>query len=515
MTRRMEEKENIMAESIQCSRCRYANAPGAAFCGNCGAALPAVPPPPPPEATSAACPFCGSRNPVGAAFCGECGLALGGSLAPVVVDERSGRGRGLLVVALVFGLLFLLAGGAWLVWPRLGLGQPDDDGLEPTAVAEAATETAAPITKTAEPREEPIVTIVEIDVRATELAQIFADDATLVALEMAYPPPPVLTEEAAIEASTAQAEATMETSTATAATTATATAAAGATITAALTAAAPPPAPALPDEIVFQSNRDDDYEIYIMNVDGSNQRQLTFNTIDDRFPRVSPDGRSIVYQSGRGSLAEIFVMNRDGSDQRRLTFNEDLDELPTWSPDGQRIVFVTWVNDNNSELFVIDADGGNVRQITDTTVDEGYVNWSAAGLVFNGTESGTSNYQLYRSDADGGNRQRLTNSGIDEWSPMWSPNGSQILFLSERGSSVNSGIYVMDAATGEARPIYNNEDRRLLEWGAVWSVDGGQIVFAMDQTDGSADIYIMDADGTDVRRLTERGGYPAWAPGTD
>lgn len=487
-----------MTTSIPCKNCNYINAPGAAFCGNCGTALANIVLP--PEEQTMACAFCGTHNPAGSVFCGECGLALG---VKPDADEESGRRRGLFMVGLVLGLMFILASAGWLLWPRLVDSEKIVQRAAPTHGNVSTESPMASATHTPKEVESPmpVTTKVGIDIRATEFAHMMDEDATLSALEMAYPPPPVLTEVAAMEMSTEQASINFTPS--------------AVVVTPTPQSPINQSVPTLPDEIVFQSNRDGDYEIYIMNADGTNQRQLTINATDDRYPRVSPDGRRIVYQSGSGSNTEIFVMNRDGSDLQRLTFNGELDELPAWSPDGRWIIFVTWLNANNSELFVMDADGASQQQITDTTTDEGHVSWSAAGLVFNATESGTNNYQLYRSDDDGGNRQRLTTSRIDEWSPEWSPDGSQILFLSERGSSVNSGIYIMDATTGEAWPIYNNEDRRLLEWGAVWSADGEQIVFAMDQTDGSADIFIMDADGTDVRRLTERGGYPAWAPGSN
>ncbi len=106
--------------------------------------------------------------------------------------------------------------------------------------------------------------------------------------------------------------------------------------------------------------------------------------------------------------------------------------------------------------------------------------------------------------------RKITESRIDEYSPEWSPNGTQILFISERGSSINSGIYVMDEDGGDARPIYNVASA---EWGPSWSADGQQIVFTIDQPNGTANIYVMNNDGSRPRLLVERGGYPSWAVG--
>lgn len=463
---------HLATSLVYCPHCETANPPGAAFCGNCGRSMAGrATEPIGPESgliRQLICPACETANAPDAIFCGNCGYAFAATIPPPASRRQ------------FLWLLVALAGAVFVCTATVALLLTREDRL-PDIVAGffAAKPTAPSLNPSSE-----------------------SGDTEPVNLESSLTPLPL----------TAEPTFTTEPTT---------TPSPLPTVTdIILPTLSPfptpqPPTPIqIPDEIVFQSNRDGDFEIFIMNTDGTNLRQLTINTVDDRFPRVSPDGRRIAYESGRGGKSEIHVMNRDGSGQQRLTFNEELDELPTWSPDSQQIIFVTWVSRTDSELFVMGADGSNLRQITDTPTDEGHVSWSESGLAFNATEPGTDNYQLYASDTNGGNRQRLTNSRIDEWSPEWSPDGTQILFLSERGSSVNSGIYVMDMASKEARPIYNNEDRRLLEWGAVWSADGQQIVFAMDQTDDTADIYIMNADGSSVRRLIERGGYPAWAPGS-
>ncbi|CUS05588.1 putative Mitogen-activated protein kinase kinase kinase [Candidatus Promineifilum breve] len=277
---------------------------------------------------------------------------------------------------------------------------------------------------------------------------------------------------------------------------------------------APVVLPPLPDEIVFQSNRDGDYEIFIMNVDGSDQRQLTSNTAEDRYPRVSPDGQHIVFQSRANDNTDIYVMNRDGTDLTRLTSAESLDELPSWSPDGREILFNSWLgaNTDSSDLFVIDVGGGEPQRLTETAINEAHADWSSTGrLVFNGTVPGEDFFQIYTSHADMSNGQQITNSQIDEYSPQWSPDGTRILFISERGNSTNSGLYSMNADGSDARLLYNGPTE---EWGASWSADGTQIIFTIDQPDGTANIYIMDAGGGEPGLVTERGGYPSWAAGT-
>jgi TolB protein len=199
-------------------------------------------------------------------------------------------------------------------------------------------------------------------------------------------------------------------------------------------------------------------------------------------------------------------MNRDGSGQTRLTFEAAEDRLPAWSPNSRQITFQS-ARFGIPDIFIMDADGSNLRQVTDTPEREGHTSWSVNDqLVFNASLELF--WQIYVSDVNGDDQQRLTNSRIDEWSPEWSSDGRRILFLSERESSINSGIYVMNADGTNVQLLYNSLQE---EWGAVWSAGDSQILFTVDQVDGTADIYIMDVDGSNARRLIEQGSYPSWA----
>src|SRR5205814_9520420 len=97
-------------------------------------------------------------------------------------------------------------------------------------------------------------------------------------------------------------------------------------------------------KIAFDSNRDGNFEIYVMNADGSGQRRLTRNPAKDVSPAWSPDGRRIAFARDRGSTkpsSDIYVMNADGSRLRRLTRSPANDVSPAWSPNGRKIVFVS------------------------------------------------------------------------------------------------------------------------------------------------------------------------------
>ena len=141
-------------------------------------------------------------------------------------------------------------------------------------------------------------------------------------------------------------------------------------------------------QIAFSSNRDGPAhvihgwptsEIYVMNADGRNQRRLTNNRADDWSPSWSPDGRRIAFISERDGHAhprvpgwftsEIYVMDADGGNQQNLTNHPSDDRSPSWSPDGTRIVFESDRDNDrghNIEIYVMDADGSN--QLTSLTI---------------------------------------------------------------------------------------------------------------------------------------------------
>ena len=179
-------------------------------------------------------------------------------------------------------------------------------------------------------------------------------------------------------------------------------------------------------KIAFGSIRDGNFEIYLMNADGSNQINLTNYPGSDFHPAWSPDGAEILFNSERAGDAseEIYVMDANGSNPMRVTNNEFYDDYPAWSPDGAKIAFTS--HRGGSEIYVMNADGSNQTPLTNNTAVDSFAAWSPDGakiVFYSGRDIQgppiATNYEIYIMEADGSNQTNLTNTPGEDSYPNW------------------------------------------------------------------------------------------------
>jgi len=244
--------------------------------------------------------------------------------------------------------------------------------------------------------------------------------------------------------------------------------------------------------IVFYSERDGNAQLYAMNPDGSEQRRLTSNVYDDVSPDLSPDGTQIVFLSNRDDpdyaecfpdcFYQLYLVNIDGSNERRIITTEFSILHPTWHPDGTRITFDTEYN-LEGDIYQVSSDGSNLQLL----IEDGYWgDWSPDGghIVFASRRDG--NVELFIADADGGNQRRLTGNQRLDVFPAWSPDGSMIAFVAMENRQ--SQIHLIDPDGSNEQQVTStgriNED-------PCWSPDGRWIAFQSNR-DGNFEIYILN-----------------------
>jgi Tol biopolymer transport system component len=229
----------------------------------------------------------------------------------------------------------------------------------------------------------------------------------------------------------------------------------------------------------------------------------------------------IVFSSNRGGdYNDIYRMAMDGSGLVRLTQGDSNFFAGPWSPDGQRILF-TGFGLIHSYVGIMNADGsGQVDLSRQPDSDEGFPAWSPDGKRIAFTSRRDGNNEIYVMGADGSNPTRLTFEPGDDFAPTWSPDGKQIAFVSDRDQMAGIyDLYIMAADGSQVRRLTRPEPGGLtndtaIDYSPAWSPDGTRIAFRSHHN-GPADIYVINVDGSGLLNLTGGKGdnwSPNWSP---
>jgi TolB protein len=279
------------------------------------------------------------------------------------------------------------------------------------------------------------------------------------------------------------------------------------------------------NEIAFASDQDGDWDIYLLDKEGElhNLTQessgheycpyFTFNgqqinmfstaTGDVTPARVNTDGTGFETQN---MVQAILAVVRDG--------NTDWD--PAWNPGGTQMAWdhVSSAGLPQVDLFVADSSGENRVQLTNDSAIEGFQAWSPDGsqVVYVSNISGKSNTYVVR--PSDGTVTRLTDHETNDYQPIWSTDGSQILVIYSFDVAFLDGVtemYVMNADGSDVHPLAEGE---VFTGDLTYSPYDGRVAYVSNES-GSWQIYTMDADGSDVRQITEGPSnhlFPAWRP---
>ena len=327
--------------------------------------------------------------------------------------------------------------------------------------------------------------------------------------------------------------------------------------------------PSLPGRIAFQTDRDGNWEIYVMNPDGSGQARLTDHPAEDWLPRWLPapagaPGSYVVFVSNREGDWHLYLLDVDAARRSspqlgpewglhrpqeglarndgflagasavgerlaailerarrgqpvRLTGETGDNWDPAPSPDGRRLAFSA-LSGGQRDVFLLDLETGETANLTRHPADDWLPAWAPGGgrLAFVSDRDG--NMEIYLLDLESGQEANLTRHPADDWVPVWSPDPDRpegrIAFQSYRDG--NWEIYLLDPASGAQTNLTNHPAD---DWDPAWSphagTGAGRLAF-MSWRDGNREVYVMEVGGAGTtRRLTNNPAAdknPAWLP---
>jgi Tol biopolymer transport system component len=272
-------------------------------------------------------------------------------------------------------------------------------------------------------------------------------------------------------------------------------------------------------QLVFQSDRSGNWDIWVMPSTGGAATQVTVDTSYDARASWCPVGNEIVFETDRTAKAglkayprcDIFMIPVTGGTPTQITTYTGYDERPDWSPDGTHIIFsadrpsgefLSSPPDDDplhlGNLWIIPVTGEPAVQLTFDTGYENDAAWSPDGSTIALMADYGGSWDIWIMPATGGTPTQLTSDPGQEDEPCWSPSGEYIAYRSRPVGST-SDIWMIPAAGGA--PIQVTDDHSG-DWGPSWSPDGTKIAFYSNRS-GNYDIWVIDVPGAGIEPKRE------------
>jgi len=263
---------------------------------------------------------------------------------------------------------------------------------------------------------------------------------------------------------------------------------------------------AFTSRILFVSSQTGTKELFLMDWDGHNPRQLTNNRSINLSPDISPDGRDIIFTSYKRGNPDLYKRALSSNLEVPISTRRGLNITGAWSPNGSKIA-LGLSKDGNTEIYTIARDGSSPNRLTVSSAANVSPVWSPDGskIVFVSDRFGSP--QLFIMDANGANVRRFGSGGGYTVNPAWSPKGDKLAYAKSAGGFQ---IFVANAdGSGEMQLTTAGSNER-----PRWSPDGRLIAFS-SKRNGQEAIYVMRADGsgqTKVSRTKGKSLHPVWTP---
>ncbi len=253
--------------------------------------------------------------------------------------------------------------------------------------------------------------------------------------------------------------------------------------------------------VSFNANIHTDTDTYTI-------KKLTDGDREDYYAEFSPDGKMIVFVSiplsspltkggNKKGGSNLYIMDADGKNMRQLTSGDVIDTAPVFTSDGGRIIFASNRTDERWDIWSINTDGSGLIRLTNDKTNELAPRTTSDGnnIVFVSTAGG--DHAIWSMDINGENKKRLTSGGTGDWFPAMNPDGKEVVFVSTRLG--NGDVWTIDSVEKKYHRLTYTD---LPEFSPAWSPDGSKIAYVTNKG-GEFDIWIMDKDGKNKRRLTK------------